>query len=124
MRISVITGPIFKRNDPKYQNEFMEAPVRIPLEFWKVCALIREDGTLSATAFILSQADITSLDGFEAFLNVSEVQTTIKNVEKRTGLEFPVLRDHDHIAAGGVLGTLELEGQTVIPIRTYEDIVV
>ena len=124
MRISVITGPIFKQSDPKYQNKFMNAPVRIPLEFWKICALIREDGTLSATAFILSQDDITSLPGFEAFLDVKEVQTTIRNVEKRTGLQFPVLRDNDHIAAGGTLGTLELENQTVIPIRSYEDIVV
>jgi endonuclease G len=124
MRISVMTGPIFRQNDPKYQNEFMDAPVRIPLEFWKVCALIRDDGTLSATAFILSQDDITSLPGFEAFLDVTEVQTTIKHVEQRTGLKFPVLREHDHLAAGGALGTLELEGQTVIPLRTYEDIVV
>ena len=124
MRISVITGPIFKRNDPKYQNEIMDAPVRIPLEFWKVCALVRDDGTLSATAFILSQSDITSLPGFEDFLDVAEVQTTIRNVEQRTGLQFPVLRDNDHLAAGGVPGTLELDGQTVIPIRSYEDIVV
>ncbi|HYJ89498.1 MAG TPA: DNA/RNA non-specific endonuclease [Pyrinomonadaceae bacterium] len=124
MRISVITGPIFKKTDPKYKNEFMEAPVRIPLEFWKVCALVRENGTLSATAFILSQADITELPGFEAFLNVSEVQTTVKNVEELTGLKFPVLRDNDHIASGGTKGTLELDGQTVIPIRSFEDIVV
>ncbi len=124
MRISVITGPIFKNGDPKYQNQFMDAPVRIPLEFWKVCALIRDDDTLSATAFILSQADITSLPGFEAFLDVREVQTTIRNVEQLTGLKFPVLRDNDHLAAGGDLGTLELDGQTVIPIRSYEDIVV
>jgi endonuclease G, mitochondrial len=124
MRMSVFTGPIFGASDPNYKNPEMSTPVRIPLEFWKVCALIREDGTLSATAFILSQEDITSLDGFEAFLDVKEVQTTIKNVEERTGLQFPVLRDHDHVAAGGALGTLELAGQTVIPLRTYEDIVV
>ena len=124
MRISVITGPIFKANDPKYQNKFMDAPVRIPLEFWKVCALIRDDGTLSATAFVLSQDDIQSLPGFEAFLDVTEVQTTIKDIEQRTGLKFPVLRDHDHLAAGGAPGTLELAGQEVIPLRSLEDIVV
>ena len=123
MRISVITGPIFKKTDPKYQNPQMAAPVRIPLEFWKVCALIREDGTLSATAFILSQDDITALPGFEAFLDVSEVQTTIKSVEQKTGLKFPVLRDNDHLAAGGAAGTLELGGLTVIPIRSFDDIV-
>ena len=125
MRVSVMTGPLFRKGDPKYQNKFMSAPVRIPLEFWKVCALIRDDGTLSATAFILSQDDITSkVSGFEAFLDVREVQTTIKNLEKRTGLKFPVLRDNDHLAAGGDLGTLEIEGQAVIPILSYEDIVV
>jgi endonuclease G, mitochondrial len=124
IRISVITGPIFKASDPKYQNDEMEKPVRIPLEFWKVCALVREDGTLSATAFILSQADVTSLAGFEAFLDVKEVQTTIRDVEKRTGLTFPVLRDHDHLGEGGALGTLELDGDTVIPLRSYDDIVV
>lgn len=124
IRISVFTGPIFKSSDPKYKNREMEGPVRIPLEFWKVCALVREDGTLSATAFILSQDDITSLPGFEAFLDVTEVQTTIREVEKRTGLKFPVLRDNDHLAAGGTPGTLELEGGTVIPLRSYDDIVV
>jgi endonuclease G len=123
MRISVITGPIFRQNDPKYQNEFMDAPVRIPLEFWKVCAVVRDDGTLSATAFILTQDDITQLPGFEAFLDVSAVQTTIKALEKKTGLKFPVLRDNDHLAAGGDRGTLELDGQTVIPLRSLEDIV-
>lgn len=124
IRISVFTGPIFKTSDPKYKNKEMEKPVRVPLEFWKVCALVREDGTLSATAFILSQDDITSLPGFEAFLDVTEVQVTVRDVEKRTGLTFPVLRDNDHLAAGGDLGTLELEGQKVIPLRSYDDIVV
>lgn len=81
IRISVITGPIFKASDPQYKNNAMDAPVRIPLEFWKVCALIREDGTLSATAFVLSQADITSLPGFEDFLDVNEGQTAIRDVE-------------------------------------------
>lgn len=121
-RISVITGPIFKPKDPSYKNEFMAAPVRIPLEFWKVCALIREDGTLSATAFILGQEDITELPGFEAFLDVKEVQTTISEVEKRTGLTFPVLRDNDHLAAGGAAGTLEIDGPTLVPLTSYEDI--
>ena len=124
MRVSVITGPIFRQNDPKYKNPAMDAPVRIPLEFWKVCALIRDDGSLSATAFILSQDDITALPGFEAFLDVAAVQTTIRNVEQRTGLTFPVLRDNDHLADGGAPGTLELAGQTIIPIGSFEDIVV
>ena len=73
---------------------------------------------------MLSQEDVTELPGFEAFLDVTEVQTTIRDVEKRTGLQFPVLRANDHLAAGGVPGTLEIAGESVIPIRSYEDIVV
>lgn len=123
-RISVFTGPIFSDGDPVYRNEHMDAGARIPLGFWKVCALVRPDGTLSATAFILDQSDITALPGFEAFLDVAAVQTTLGVVEERTGLTFPVLRDHDHLAAGGAAGTLELDGRTVIPLRSLEDIVV
>jgi endonuclease G, mitochondrial len=124
VRISVITGPLFGDDDPEYRNERMDAPVRIPLAFWKVCALVRDDGTLSATAFILDQKDVTDLPGFEEFVDVREAQTTVAEVEARTGLRFPVLRDHDHLADGGAPGTLEFAGQPFIPLRSYDDIVV
>jgi len=128
-RIAVITGPLFKKNDPFYRNDFMNYSVRIPLAFWKVCAIIRQDGTLSATAFILSQDDITSLPGFEEAFDVTEVQVTLDELQDRTGLKFPVLNERDHLASGGALGTLEIdrpEGgkRRVVPLRTYEDIVV
>ncbi|HHU39830.1 MAG TPA: hypothetical protein GXZ45_11190 [Propionibacterium sp.] len=123
-RLSVMTGPLFRPTDPLYRNEFMDAAVRVPLGFWKVCALVREDGTLSATAFVLEQADITTLAGFdEAFLDVAAVQTTIENVEKETGLTFGVLRDNDHLAGGGAPGSLEVDGRTVIPLHSLDDIV-
>lgn len=123
-RLSVMTGPLFRPTDPPYRNEFMDAAVRVPLGFWKVCALVRQDGTLSATAFVLGQADITALAGFdEAFLDVAAVQTTIENVEKETGLRFGVLREHDHLAGGGAPGSLEVDGRTVIPLHSLDDIV-
>ncbi|GAA5168169.1 DNA/RNA non-specific endonuclease [Ornithinimicrobium tianjinense] len=123
-RISVATGPVFRASDPAYRNDHMDAPARIPLAFWKVCALVRPDGTLSATAFVLDQQDITGLPGFEATLDVATVQTTVAAVEELTGLTFPVLRDHDHLAAGGDPGTLEVSGRRVIPIRAYDDIMI
>ncbi|MGH2403002.1 MAG: DNA/RNA non-specific endonuclease [bacterium] len=128
-RITVITGPLFKANDPVYRNEFMDYSVRIPLSFWKVCAIIREDDSLSTTAFVLSQDDVTALPGFEEAFDVTATQVTIQDLEDRTGLRFPVLRDHDHFAAGGAPGTLEIdrpEGgkRRVRPLRAYEDIVV
>lgn len=128
-RIIVLTGPIFKADDPLYRNEFMDYSVRIPLAFWKICAIIREDDSLSATGFVLSQDDVTALPGFEEAFDVTATQVTIHELEDRTGLRFPVLRDNDHFAAGGAPGTLEIdrpEGgkRRVKPVRAYEDIVV
>jgi endonuclease G len=128
-RITVLTGPIFKADDPLYRNEFMDYSVRIPLAFWKVCAIIREDDSLSATAFVLSQDDVTALPGFEEAFDVTATQVTIQALEDRTGLRFPVLRDSDHFAAGGAPGTLEVARPgggkwQVKPLRAYEDIVV
>jgi endonuclease G len=105
--MTVITGPIYRDSDPVYQNESMGYSVPIPLEFWKVCALRRKDGTLAATAFVLGQQDIAKLPGFEASFDVTATQRTIVEIESLTGLDFGPLRDHDHFAAGGAPGTLE-----------------
>lgn len=128
-RIIVITGPVFADTDPMYRNEHMNYFVPVPLKFWKVCGLVREDGTLSATAFVLGQDDIARLPGFEEAFDVIATQVSIADVEAMTGLTFPVLRDHDHFAEGGTPGTLEIDRggagkRRVIPIRTFEDIVV
>jgi endonuclease G len=53
-RMVVVTGPVFAANDP-VRNEKMDYPVRCPIQFWKVCVLIRQDDAPSATAFILGQ---------------------------------------------------------------------
>lgn len=128
-RIIVITGPLFKKDDPLYRNEFMDYSVRVPIDFWKVCAIIRPDDTLAAAGFILSQDDITALPGFEEVFDVTQAQIAVKELEDRTGLKFPVLRDHDHFAQGGAPGTLEIDlpsglKRWVKPLRSYEDIVV
>ncbi|HTM48751.1 MAG TPA: DNA/RNA non-specific endonuclease [Bryobacteraceae bacterium] len=127
-RMAAMTGPLFKANDPIYRNKFMTYSVRIPLRFWKVCVLERADETLAATAFILDQEDITSLPGFEEKFDVGAAQITIRHLEELTGLDFGSLRQHDHFAAGGAAGALEVnspEGRRPIrPIEDYADIVV
>jgi endonuclease G len=107
-RMIVITGPIFAANDPVYQNENMDYSVLCPLEFWKVCVLVRENGSPSATAFVLGQSDIRDLPGFEAVLDVAATQITVEDLENKTGLDFGNLKLHDHFAEGGKPGTLEL----------------
>jgi endonuclease G len=127
-RMVVITGPLFKSNDNVYRNEFMDYSVRIPLRFWKVCVLERADGTLAATGFILDQDDITNLPGFEEKFDVVPTQITIADLEHRTGLGFGSLNLHDHFAAGGAPGTLEISGpagpRSPKPIQDFADIVI
>ena len=109
-RLVVITGPVFADNDPVYQNAMMDSAVRCPLQFWKVCALVRQDGTLSATGFILGQEDIRGLPGFEEeVFAVALAQTTLEDLEMKTGLSFGDLKKSDHFAEGGAPGTLELD---------------
>ena len=127
-RIAVMTGPILGKHDPVYRNEHMDYSIPIPVEFWKVCALERADGTLSVTGFVLGQQDITSLPGFEEKFDVTAAQVTLADLEHRTGLGFRALKSHDHFAAGGAPGTLEIErpdGRWKIrPLTALEDIVV
>jgi endonuclease G len=128
-RIVVITGPLFQDSDPYYQNNVMVYAVAIPLEFWKVCAIIRSDDTLAATAFVLGQKDVLALPGFEEAFDVTTTQVTLADLEDRTGLNFGQLTEHDHFAKGGAPGTLEIDradGSTrkLIPIREFEDIVI
>jgi endonuclease G len=106
-RMIVITGPLFNDTDPVYKNDRMNYSVRCPLQFWKVCVLIRQNGTPSATAFILGQQEITDLPGFEEAFDVGATQIKIEDLEKRTGLDFGDLTKFDHFAQGGDPGTLE-----------------
>ena len=109
-RLIVITGPLFAANDPIYKNDRMNYSVRCPLQFWKICVLIRRDGTPSATGFVLGQEDIQNLPGFEEAFDVAATQIRIADLEERTGLDFADIKKFDHFATGGASGTLELPG--------------
>ena len=126
----MITGPVFAANDPLYQNDKMDYPVRCPLQYWKVCVLVRNDGSVSATAFLLNQSEIQDLPGFEETFDVAATQVKISDLETKTKLDLGDLKKHDHFAQGGAPGTLEAptgpegETQTVKLIFHPSDIVV
>ena len=128
-RLVVITGPLFATNDPVYKNDRMNYSVRCPLQFWKICVLIKQDGTPSATAFVLGQEDIQNLPGFEEAFDVAAAQIRLADLEERTGLDFGNIKKFDHFAAGGAPGTLELPGVEGVTrrakiVRNGSDIVV
>lgn len=52
LKVSVVTGPILAADDPLYRG------VALPRQYWKVVAMTRSNGVLSATGYLLSQARV------------------------------------------------------------------
>jgi endonuclease G, mitochondrial len=59
-KVSVFTGPIFSDDDDQYRG------IQLPRQYWKVVAMVKDDGKLSATAYLLSQAKLLQGIGEEA----------------------------------------------------------
>ena len=50
LAVSVFTGPVLADDDDAYRG------VQLPRQFWKVVAMVKQDGALSVTGYLLSQA--------------------------------------------------------------------
>lgn len=104
LRVSVFTGPVFDEGDPEYRG------VRLPRQFWKVVVMARDDGALSATAYLLSQESLLQdLEGF-SFGAHKTFQIAVRQVEELTGLDFGDLKDADPLKAPGAVATEGLLG--------------
>jgi endonuclease G, mitochondrial len=51
-RVSVFTGPVLAADDDRYRG------VQLPRQFWKVVAMVKQGGALSATAYLLGQEQL------------------------------------------------------------------
>lgn len=80
---------------------------RIPAEFWKVAVMVKEDGQLSATAYLQTQKNLLISLEF-AFGKYKTYQVPIRQIEALTGLDFGDLRAHDPLANGAALGVEEV----------------
>lgn len=89
LQISVFTGPVFRRNDMQYRG------VKIPREYWKVVALITENGRPSVTAYKVSQSDLLKEDLEFVFGQYKTYQVSVKHVEKLASVDFGKLKQHD-----------------------------
>ncbi|WP_247237714.1 DNA/RNA non-specific endonuclease [Telluribacter sp. SYSU D00476] len=93
-KVSVFTGPVFRADDIPYRS------ARIPREFWKVAVLINnQTKKLSATAYLLSQADMINNLEF-VYGAYRTYQISIAQVEALTDLDFGDLREFDPIGSG------------------------
>jgi endonuclease G len=94
-RASVFTGAVFADDDDDYRG------VKLPRQFWKVAVMVKENDELSATAYLLSQADL--LRGLEAVGDFSygayrTYQVPVRRVEELTGISFGDLTRSDPLA--------------------------
>ncbi len=92
LKITVFTGPVFNDKDGVYND------IKIPDQFWKVIVMIKDDGTPSATGYMVQQNDLISdivTRGFmyEQFLTY---QVPISEIEDLTDIKFG-LNDYDPI---------------------------
>lgn len=92
LRVSVFTGPVFRADDMIYRKKF-----KIPAEFWKVVVMVKDDGNISATAYLQTQKNM--IDNLEfAYGEYETYQVSIAKIEEITGLDFGKLTKYDPIA--------------------------
>ncbi len=113
LKVSVVTGPVLATGDDPYRG------VQLPRQFWKVVAMVRSDGTLSATAYLLSQEEL--IHGLEAAAEFSygayrTYQVPVRRIAELTDLSFGALEAADPLA--GLESTSRIQ-----EIRTAEDVV-
>mgnify|MGYP003552509824 FL=1 len=90
LKVTVYTGPVFRVDDIVYRG------VQIPAEFWKIAIMVREDGNLSATAYLQTQKNLIENLEF-AYGEYKTYQVPITKIEAITGLDFGCLRNNDPI---------------------------
>lgn len=93
LKVTVFTGPVFRDDDQVYRGQY-----RIPAEYWKVVAMIKDDGNLSATAYLQTQKNLISDLEF-AYGEYRTYQMPVATIEKITGIDFGDLRSYDPLAS-------------------------
>jgi endonuclease G, mitochondrial len=114
LKISVYSGPVFRKNDMVF------AGVKIPASFWKVIVMIKDDGTPSATGYMIQQDDlIKDMERNEFVYGQFKVyQIPISEIEGLTGISF-FLNNYDPLQKGKRKG-LVYQPQTVDDYDTIE----
>jgi endonuclease G len=85
----IFTGPVLKEDDVVYRN------VKIPEEYWKIAVVLKEDGDISATAYIVSQKDFLKELENDIPGEFRTFQVKVSVVDALNGLDFSDLRKHD-----------------------------
>lgn len=119
LKVSVFTGPVFTERDFVYKNAL------VPLQFWKMAALIKKNGTPSVTAYLLSHEEFLDdmgergLIGEEGFGAYKTYQISLDKLEELTNLNLQNLKKYDPLAKTrslGITSFTEIEGSFSIQL--------
>jgi endonuclease G len=117
IRATVITGPVFRDEDPVYQG------VPVPTEFWKIVVYLHPElEDLAAIAYKRSQAKFLPAlgrrDSRFVFGDFDDTQVSVASLEEETGLDFSAIREIDVMAGadpGMVVALRDLRDAFVTP---------
>ncbi|MCX6046504.1 MAG: DNA/RNA non-specific endonuclease [Chloroflexi bacterium] len=112
LKVSVFSGPVFEANDFVYRD------VQIPKRYWKVVAMIKTDGQLSATAYLLDQSQLLADLGARGFTfgEYRMFQVSVATIETLTNLDFGELNQHDPLAGRRSLDMFEITSLDMIQV--------
>lgn len=105
LKISVFTGPVLDENYVHYREAL------VPVQFYKIVAMIKKDGTPSITGYVLTQKELIS--GLESvmtefvFAEFKTYQLSLDRIEEMTGLDLGALKPFDPLK--GALESLPRE---------------
>lgn len=99
LKVSVLTGPVFSDDDVPYRG------VLLPLQFWKIAALVKSNGELSVSGYMLSQKEF--LEGIGAEEAISDrgfgqyrtYQVPLSKIAILTGLYLEPFYSNDPMSA-------------------------
>jgi len=97
-KVNVFTGPVLAKDDDAYEG------VQLPRQFWKVVTMVKQDGELSATAYLLSQKHL--IEGLRprdefSYGAYRTYQVRVTKVEKLSRLSFGLVHA-DPLATRGL----------------------
>ena len=99
LKVSVFTGPVFSEDDLDYRG------ILLPLQFWKMAAVVKSNGKLSVTAYILSHEDFLDdvmnrgLIGDTGFEDYKTFQIPLRRLQELTNLYLDDLLQYDPLNA-------------------------
>lgn len=97
LKVSVFSGPVFSEKDIDYRS------IKVPLQFWKMAALIKNDGAPSVSAYLLSHEEFLDdladrgLIGDTGFGAYKTYQISLEKLQDLTNLNLNALLKYDPI---------------------------